>query len=292
MTKALVNKIKSNKVLYTLCLPFAKAYEWLLWLPVGIGRVVDLCVLPSVRAVFCRNRKGYDICKYKDREKGKRIFIISSGPSLTMEDIDKIKDEVTIGVNGVISLYEKIGWQPKYYVVSDKIVLDGYYNEINNAKPENAIFCRNKNNEKKWAFTPTYCSGYVNLPLAFCRHRPNSKLTKKYMSFEDNLEKKGVFTGGRSVATYAMQIAAYLGAAEIVLLGQDCDYGGKKKYFNDKAITNVNEDSTRTFIETMFDFYEYARKHLEKKGVRIYNATRGGKLEVFERVDLDELVKR
>ena len=35
--------------------------------------------------------------------------------------------------------------------------------------------------------------------------------------------------------------------------------------------------------------YEAAEKYTESKGIKIYNATRGGMLEVFERVDLDSL---
>jgi len=32
-----------------------------------------------------------------------------------------------------------------------------------------------------------------------------------------------------------------------------------------------------------------SRKYAEEKGIQIYNATRGGKLEIFNRVNLDEL---
>ena len=38
-----------------------------------------------------------------------------------------------------------------------------------------------------------------------------------------------------------------------------------------------------------FSAYEVAKENAEKKGIKIYNATRGGKLEVFERVDFDSL---
>ena len=32
-----------------------------------------------------------------------------------------------------------------------------------------------------------------------------------------------------------------------------------------------------------------AKEQLEKRGIRVFNATRGGNLEIFERVNLDEL---
>ena len=35
--------------------------------------------------------------------------------------------------------------------------------------------------------------------------------------------------------------------------------------------------------------YQAAEKYAEEHGIKIYNATRGGRLEVFERVDFDSL---
>ena len=36
--------------------------------------------------------------------------------------------------------------------------------------------------------------------------------------------------------------------------------------------------------------YEYAEKYSREHGFRIYNATRGGHLEVFERVNLEVIL--
>ena len=46
-----------------------------------------------------------------------------------------------------------------------------------------------------------------------------------------------------------------------------------------------------TNVDTLNYSYELARKFAEQKGVKILNATRGGKLEVFERVDFDAIAK-
>ena len=37
--------------------------------------------------------------------------------------------------------------------------------------------------------------------------------------------------------------------------------------------------------------YQSAKKYADAHGIKIYNATRGGNLEVFERVDFDSLFK-
>ena len=51
---------------------------------------------------------------------------------------------------------------------------------------------------------------------------------------------------------------------------------------NTKGIFNV-DNATQAFMDL--------KKFAEAKGVEIYNATRGGKLEVFDRVDFDSLFK-
>ncbi len=39
----------------------------------------------------------------------------------------------------------------------------------------------------------------------------------------------------------------------------------------------------------MLAAYTEAKRYADTHGIKIYNATRGGKLEVFERVDFDSL---
>lgn len=61
-----------------------------------------------------------------------------------------------------------------------------------------------------------------------------------------------------------------------------------KDYFCDE----YNKDKEELYIPNVENTtlsYIIARKHCEEKGIKIYNATRGGKLEVFERVDFDKL---
>ena len=62
-----------------------------------------------------------------------------------------------------------------------------------------------------------------------------------------------------------------------------------KDYFCD----NYNEDKEKLEIPNLDDStkaYIAARKYCDKHNIKIYNATRGGKLEVFERVNFDEII--
>ena len=57
------------------------------------------------------------------------------------------------------------------------------------------------------------------------------------------------------------------------------DYFGKGKKWHDPQL-----DQVRTC-------YEYAKNVFEEHGRRIYNASKGGKLEVFPRVEYDTLLE-
>ena len=47
-----------------------------------------------------------------------------------------------------------------------------------------------------------------------------------------------------------------------------------------------------TLANKMIYAYSVAKKYLDKRGVKVYNATRGGCLEVFPRVDFDSVINK
>ena len=52
---------------------------------------------------------------------------------------------------------------------------------------------------------------------------------------------------------------------------------------NTKGIYNI-DNATQTYIDL--------KRFCDKKGVKVFNATRGGKLEVYPRVDFDSLFNK
>lgn len=252
-----------------------------------IGKFITFRIAPICRRMVNRSQFK-ELEKFKDKHKGQRIFVIATGPSLREEDILKLKDEVTIGVNGTIALFDKIGWKPTYYCIGDPKSFDLYKEDIVNAHLDEAFFELSlKKYESELNFVPHYVDRYIK----GCLLPPSDDRMKKNMSFSDDICRKGVYAGGRSIATIALQIAAYMGADEIYLYGQDCNYYGAKKHFDSKNDDGMPQGSVDVFIDAMFAFYEKAKEYANEKGIKIYNATRGGKLEIFERVDLDEVLK-
>ena len=89
-----------------------------------------------------------------------------------------------------------------------------------------------------------------------------------------------------------------MGFKEIYLLGVDHSYSTELDE-NGNLLKNENvrdhfsdndkiENVPQTFKSALA--YKAAKEYAEKHGIKIYNATRGGKLEVFERKTLEEVL--
>lgn len=236
--------------------------------------------------------------KFKDIHTGERCFVIATGPSLTLEDVHKIRNEVTFTMNSGYKLIAN-GFNPSYYFITDgnsykkiKHDLDSYdlppvfYNE------KDIIW------ENKHLAYPLP----VKVSIVLSRwqwHNLPYLLNRKIMS--DDISK--YVTMGDTVVTVILQACIYMGFREIYLLGTDCSFHGKQKhsslmkYDNEdmiykKAFKPDNEMQPTPddlYLRYMEDYREI-KKFADAKGVRIFNATRGGMLEIFPRVNLDDIL--
>lgn len=281
--------IKSHKRLYKLIRPIELKYYAFKRRIIRAGNMAVLGLIkPAIRKKAWR-KETKNLLKFHNIHKGKRIFVIATGPSLREEDVLKLKDEITMSVNGAVTLVDTIGWRPTYYFISDGRGWLKYKDKINNAGYKDVFVSINtmKEYEDEFSFVPHYYETYLNI-----KHIFDILLGKAYdkmkMEFSDDIYLKGVFGGGNSVVTGAVQFAAYMGASEIYLLGQDCDYSGPKHYFHNGTNKLVNSEG---FASTMFAFYRVARQYCEAHNIKLYNATRGGRLEELERVDFDEVIE-
>jgi hypothetical protein len=68
--------------------------------------------------LFHFKRKYNYLKKYNGIYKNQRCFILGTGPSLKKQDVDLIKDEILIGVNGICLWKEYLNYV-QYFFVSD-----------------------------------------------------------------------------------------------------------------------------------------------------------------------------
>jgi hypothetical protein len=232
--------------------------------------------ITKVREILRKNNhdKSFDyIKKIHNRHYGKRCFIIGTGPSLRTEDINKLKTEYTFGVNAVCLLFAELKWKTTYFVISD----DKAYKRLNSELPKEDtknIFISSRKRE-------TINADYTLIP----KNVRNSFLTtNKYKKFSNDIHANCF--DATTVVFNTMQIAVYMGFKEICLLGVDCTYDNtNKQYSVDHGIRNPYYKSAG---RQMIEDFKVAKRFTDQFGIKVYNATRGGMLEVFERVDLDE----
>ena len=96
---------------------------------------------------------------------------------------------------------------------------------------------------------------------------------------------------GSTVVLDAIQIAAYMGFKEIYLIGTDCNYRLKsdKMYSVDHGIRSSVQYSAG---KRMINDYKAIKRYTDAWGIKVFNATRGGMLNVFPRVNLDEIIAK
>ena len=247
-----------------------------------IKNVIWLRIVFKTKTLWRRVRKGSpyrEIEKYKDKYKGKRCFIIATGPSLTEEDVQKLKNEYTFGMNSVCLMTEKLGWSTTFYGVQDPYVYEKLQGKIlADSKPQYFVSDLLYNNYK--------CpSNAIPFSLNYLNHRHTYK--RLFTKFSGNVAKE-VFDG--YTITYSlMQIAAYMGFSKIYLIGNDCNYSKDptKQHFADFGHSDPNADFSGRRI--LFA-YEVARDFSMGKDFEIVNCTRGGALELYRRANLDDVL--
>lgn len=262
---------------------------------IPLGAIRNYIIFPCI--AYFRKRKilpffyGYEkIIEYKDKYKEKRCFIIATGPSLRMEDVEKLENEYTFAVNSFCKIFDKTTFRPTFYAFLDpngqlNLEREGNFHPEQYAKEVsflNDIF-RKKRNYKKTVY----------LPICYQNHW--YKLGEIDFDYSKNLKWTDDLLWGiydkYTITNCMIDVAIYMGFTKIYLLGVDCNYSGPTSYFVDPG-ENYEKKSANLALasqQAMTAGYEFMAKHAKEHGIKIYNATRGGMLEVFERVNFDSI---
>lgn len=203
-----------------------------------------------------------------------RCFIIGTGPSLRIEDLDKLwsANDICISMNKIFYSFDKTVWRPDYYLVEDKILLGQNLQTIKNLHLKNMLIA------------DSFCEEFDGDVIRY--HSGFTDVADGNIRFSRDASR--VLYQGTTVTYTCIQFAVYLGFKEIYLLGVDCNFGK----MGEKGNHFYEEEDLKNNIwpkEINIKAYETAKKYAEKNNIIIKNATRGGRLEVFDRVDFDSL---
>ncbi|MCL2226741.1 MAG: DUF115 domain-containing protein [Oscillospiraceae bacterium] len=260
------------------------------------------CVLWGDIVTWRDYESNPEIYKFRNCHFGERCFLIGNGPSLRFADLDKLAENkiVSFGCNMIYKIFDKTHWRPDYFFAADQIFIRFSCEEV--AKLD--IKVKFINNPEQ--FLSIADSSAVSASLnrgngcTYFFNRASSFSTNAF-SFSEDASKALVWEG--TVMSPMLQMAVYMGFKEIFLLGVDWSNVLKSgtitdtttHFYEEDQQFNEQYDALRkgAVLQNMHEFayndYLNANEYCSLHGIKVLNATRGGKLDVFERVDFDSL---
>ena len=249
--------------------------------------------------------------KFKNIHKGERVFILATGPSIQTQDLKPLKNENCIAVSH-FHLHEDIQIiNPKYHVLAPQHPpfnfndSSKYFFDFKKAyaKSDTHIFLGI--NDFKYSYLELLkAKPELVVPnIHYIDYSTNYQLDEQNLYNADIWDITKVLFGMRTVVYGAIQIAYYMGFSEIYLLGCDHDYlfdlarTKNQRFYKDEIGISDNDHLKQISLEAGFlDYYlrwkqyRLMKEFFNNKNIKIYNATNGGILDVFQRIDLSELV--
>jgi len=246
----------------------------------------------------------------KDIHKGKRCFILGSGPSIKKENLLVLKDEIVLALNNfyVHEDFAEImsGDLPKYYMTAP-IHLPQTENEWKR------WFCDMESKMPKQVNMLFGLSAYKgNIKYIFDKYEifKKQKINWYFAGIDANdyfaadpkdLDISKMIWKASTCSVYAIIAAIYMGFSEIYLLGMDHNQpflNKKEMRFYKKAIHQKDEIkrvlNNKSFNKHSFEalsniFAQY--EILNKSKSKIINLTQGGTVDIFDRNTLESIHK-
>lgn len=253
------------------------------------GAYDSLRRLPELPAAYLhpwRRASIRRLAALKDIHKGRRAFIIGNGPSLKQTELSKLRNEFTFGMNRIYLMFPELGFTTTYLCVVNDLVIEQTAGDL--AALEIPRFLAWRSRRHFYNRQPST----VNLPTF---------LYTTYTSPRFSPDVRGRVWEGATVTNVALQLAFHMGFQQVILIGVDHNYAtpGKPNTMVTSQGDDPNHFSPAYFgkgfrwqlpdLETSEFAYAMARDAYRDAGRELVDATIGGKLSIFPKVDYNSL---
>jgi len=223
------------------------------------------------------NTRSLSLCR--GQHKGERCFILGNGPSLRQTDLSRLRGEFTFGLNRIYLLFPELGFATTYLVTVNQLVIDQCAAELA-AVPAQKFF--------PWTTRRYFSSAFDTVYIRTHCARPHFSVDASQLIWS-----------GATVTFVAMQLAYHMGFDEVVLLGVDHSFTTQGKPHAEVISEgdDLNHFAPYYFgkgfkwqlpdLETSEIAYRMAKQAFEADGRKIVDATIGGKLTIFPKVEYD-----
>ncbi|HLY11278.1 MAG TPA: hypothetical protein VKW04_18395 [Planctomycetota bacterium] len=243
----------------------------------------------AVQSLLVRNRELLSRPRTSDR-----CFIIANGPSIKNQDLSLLRGETTIVMNSFFLHpdYERL--QPTYHVAVDPATVTdttsnlGWLRDLEGRSKKTALLFSVDGAPlfKKHGI-------FLNRDVYYVLHSEQGCDSGKILC-----DLTRPVPGIACVTLSCILLALYLGCREIYLLGCDHDWLGTPTTVNHFYEDNPHYSASiamypyETLLESTLSLwrgYRRVREFAVHRGMKIYNATKGGFLDVFPRVEYESL---
>ena len=232
---------------------------------------------------------------------GRRCFVIGNGPSLRLADLERIAKAgaFTIASNKIYVCFGETDWRPDLYTVADWCVAENNQDVIRKL-PLLKLFPF----ELEQYFGSAH--GGVGRSIFYQQFVPEPVVGRDYESyfFDDFCDQAFV---GETITNLNIQLAAYLGAKEIYLLGVDGRYQSSRttsahRHYQEVFVSDTENNHFHPDYrkpgetwsiprpEAHERNYQKCLEELNRKGIILANATSGSAIKALPKVDLNSLI--
>jgi 6-hydroxymethylpterin diphosphokinase MptE-like protein len=220
--------------------------------------------------------------KFHNLHQGEDCFILGNGPSLNKMDLAPLANYHTFGQNKIFMIFDRVDLNLSYLVSVNPYVIG----------------------QSKKEFESMTCPVFVSHTAArgIIEDKPHVQRlhTLNLWSFYKDITQP--ICEGNTVTFVSLQIAYYMGFKRVFLIGVDHSF--KQKGASHEVQVYKGEDENH-FHPDYFKgqqwqladvygsevSYHLANYYYQKDGRQIFDATVGGKLEVFPKMDITEALK-
>jgi len=241
--------------------------------------------LPEAYLHPWRRESNRRLTELKNIHIGKRAFIIGNGPSLKQTDLSRLKGEITFAMNRFYLAFPDLGFTTSYICVTNDLVVEQFVDDLLGLEIPKFIAWRSHRHFDK------------NTPL-------NQIPTFVYTSYTGPRfapdARRRVWEGA-TVTNLALQLAYHMGIQTSILIGVDHNF--KDKGEANKTVVSQGDDPNHFTpnyfgkgvrwqlpdLDTSEIGYAFAREAYNYAGREVIDATVGGRLTIFPKVDYDRL---
>lgn len=246
---------------------------------------LSMLLLPQVPGAYFhpwRRLSLQRLSALKDVHRGKRAFIIGNGPSLRQTDLSLLRNEFTFGLNRIYLLFPELGFTTTYLVSINDLVIEQCRDEIAALPIPKFLSWRSHR-----YFEGMHLSREALPTFLYTTYeKPTFARDARFRLWE-----------GATVTYVALQLAFHMGFETVILIGVDHNFVTRGPA-NQTVVSegdDPNHFDPRYFgkgfrwqlpdLETSEIAYRMARRAYEQAGRQVLDATIGGKLTVFPKVD-------